>query len=401
VTIGERVSAPKGDLNTGLHRIARTDTPGDVEVSLEPAIDELLRLRRAPALVFQPIVDLQRGLTVGYEVLSRFPGPPVATPDKWFQAAYQTGRGVELEALVIEHALASRVHLPPNCFLSLNVAPEALLEPVVQSLLRAQPLSRLVLELTEHSAVADYDLLAHVIDDARALGAFVAVDDAGAGYASLQHILALRPDFVKLDRALIAGLHLDEAKAALTEMFGGFTSRIDAWLLAEGIEERAELARLAQLGVPLGQGYLLGRPVPRMAELSEEVARVLREPDVARDDRTTVLSLTEPHDAAQASESDRVLQSLLRDPGALHYLPLLDSSTRPIALATRCGPEEIVRRAAMCVLGTTPVRDALERALTRLPHSRFDPLMCCDDLGHYCGVIRVERLMESVLAASR
>jgi EAL domain-containing protein (putative c-di-GMP-specific phosphodiesterase class I) len=394
------VTASDRELTTGLHRIAREEA-AEEPASLEHAIEELLRTRRPPALVFQPIVDLQRGLTVGYEVLSRFAGPPSATPDKWFQAAYRAGRGVELEALVLEHALASRAQLPPNCFLSLNVAPEALLEPAVQSLLRGQPLSRLVLELTEHSAVADYDLLAHVIGEARTLGAFVAVDDAGAGYASLQHILALRPDFVKLDRALIAGLHLDEAKAALTEMFGGFTSRIDAWLLAEGIEERAELARLSQLGVPLGQGYLLGRPAPRMSELSAEVMSVLREPAVAAGERSKLLSLVEPHESAQASESDAALSLVLRDTGSPHWLPLLDASARPIALATRFGPDEIVRRAAMCVLDTTPVREALERALTRLPHSRFDPLMCCDDLGHYRGVVRVERLMEAVLAAAR
>jgi len=374
---------------------------GEAPHSIEQALDELLRARRAPTLFFQPIVDLQRGLTVGYEVLSRFPGPPAATPDKWFQAAYRGGRGVELEALVIEQALASRAHLPPNCFLSLNVAPEALLEPAVRNLLRAQPLSRLVLELTEHAAVADYDLLAHVIAEARTLGAFVAVDDAGAGYASLQHILALRPDFVKLDRALIAGLHLDEAKAALTEMFGGFTSRIDAWLLAEGIEERAELSRLAQLGVPLGQGYLLGRPAPRMAALADDVTRALAAPDVAASERSTVLALAEPHQAAQMSQSDHELELLFRESAALHWLPLLDAGARPIAIATRFGAEEIVRRAAMCVLGTTPVRDALARALTRLVSARFDPLLCCDDLGHYQGVVRIERMMEAVLGAPR
>ena len=171
---------------TGVVRIAssapRTDAPEPP--SLEQVLEAMLDTGQAPDLVFQPIVDLQRGVTVGYEALSRFPGPPHAGPDRWFAAALDLGRALTLEALVIERALGFRGALPDNCFLSINVAPEALLDPRVQQLLSAQPLSRLVFELTEHSAVADYDLLGRAIAQVRAGGGFVAVDDAGAGYAS-------------------------------------------------------------------------------------------------------------------------------------------------------------------------------------------------------------------------
>ena len=114
-----------------------------------------------------------------------------------------------------------------------------------------------------------------------------------------------------------------------------------------------------------------------------------------------VSSLAEPYQPARTSQSDDELEALFRDSAALQWLPLLDAGACPIAVATRFGADEVVRRAALCVLGTTPVRDALARALTRLASARFDPLLCCDELGHYQGVVRVERMMEAVLSASR
>jgi EAL domain-containing protein (putative c-di-GMP-specific phosphodiesterase class I) len=384
--------------NTGLQRITLPDAESATpESDLERAVVGLLAVRQAPKLVFQPIVDLQRQVVVGYEVLSRFQGPPSATPDRWFAAATRIGKSAELEALVIEHALSAREQLPPNCFLSINVAPEALLSAPVRTLLRRRPLARLVFELTEHSVVSDYGVLARAIAEVRELGAFVAVDDAGAGYASLQHILALRPDFVKLDRALIAGLQLDEAKAALVEMFGGFTSRIDSWLLAEGIEERDELMRLVQLGVPLGQGYLLGRPQPDMRGIDPKLTASL--PSLfsqAEATHTLVmfaeLSLTAPADDGD----DDLLARLDNQPGRIGVL-LLDRETRPVGFATRGGPFGIERRPAMCVLESTDAEQALRRALTRPAASRFDPLACCDERGHYRGLVPVERLVESLL----
>ncbi|HEY6877198.1 MAG TPA: EAL domain-containing protein, partial [Polyangiales bacterium] len=323
------------------------------ESDLERAVDALVSARQAPSLAFQPIVDLQRQTVVGYEALSRFAGPPHATPDKWFAAAVRIGRSAELEALVIASALQARDQLPPNCFLSINVAPEALLAPHVRALLRRRPLSRLVFELTEHSVVVDYGVLARATAEVRDLGGFIAVDDAGAGYASLQHILALRPDFVKLDRALIAGLQLDEAKAALVEMFGGFTSRIDAWLLAEGIEERDELRRLIQLGVPLGQGYLLGRPAPEMRGIDAKFMSSVPMPTNASEN--PILHFAEVALTASVETSDEMLLASLEAHPARAGVLLLDASSKPVAFAVRAGPLGLARREAMSVLDSTDI----------------------------------------------
>ncbi|MDB4975299.1 MAG: putative diguanylate phosphodiesterase [Myxococcaceae bacterium] len=366
------------------------------DAELEDAVAALLDTGETPPLAFQPIIDIQQQLTVGYEALTRFRGPCQATPDRWFMAAERMGRGAELEARVIEGALAVRPQLPRNCFLSINVAPEALLSPPVQGLLRGAPLQRVVFELTEHSQVTDYELLSRAVSEVRGLGAFVAVDDAGAGYASLQHILVLRPDFVKLDRALIAGLQLDEAKAALVEMFGGFTSRIDAWLLAEGIEEQAELARLVQLGVALGQGYLLGRPQAQMSSLDPALAQVMRALVPENPSHLTLRHLMELQTVARQGADDRELASVLGLKPSHSTLLLLDESSRPVAFAVR-GADSIERHAALCVLDSTDLESALKRALTREPATRFHPLVCCDERGKYRGVVRIERVIEALL----
>ncbi|HEY6708046.1 MAG TPA: EAL domain-containing protein [Actinomycetota bacterium] len=179
--------------------------------------------------------DLQRGTVAGYEALSRFAGPPDAGPDVWFEAAGRLGLGAELDARVLERVAGLRPELPPNCFLTVNLDPNHLVtEPVQRALAAAPSLAGVVVELTEHRPVADYPTLVAAVAELRLRDAKLAVDDAGTGYAGLQHLMLLRPDLVKLDRALVAGCDRDPAKAALIEMLGRFTGQLDAWVLAEG-----------------------------------------------------------------------------------------------------------------------------------------------------------------------
>ena len=127
-------------------------------------------------------------------------------------------------------------------------------------MLSGQDLSQLVVEVTEAAPVEDYAALLRALAVLRDAGAWIAVDDAGAGYASLNHVIQIRPDFVKLDRALVMDVDRDPAKHALVETFGVLAGRLDAWLLAEGIEREGEREVLAAMGVPLAQGFGLARP---------------------------------------------------------------------------------------------------------------------------------------------
>jgi EAL domain-containing protein (putative c-di-GMP-specific phosphodiesterase class I) len=128
---------------------------------------------------------------------------------------------------------------------------------------RADP-ERLVLELTEHARVGNYDCLARAMDKLRAAGMRIAIDDAGAGFSSLRHILKLRPDLIKLDLSLIRDINLDSSKQALAASLISFAEKSNATIVAEGIETAQELSTLVRLGVGYGQGSFLGEPVPSL-----------------------------------------------------------------------------------------------------------------------------------------
>ena len=270
-----------------------------------------------------------------------------------------------------------------------------LLSNAIQTLLEVGPLDRMVFELTEHAIVTDYDQVAAAIARVRELGGFVAVDDAGAGYASMHHILTLHPDFVKLDGSLVADLHRDPAKSALVEMFGEFTSRIDAWLIAEGIESSDDLHRLRQLGVPLGQGYLLGRPAEAMTGIDPLLKT--RTLDLC-ESRETVAPFIEAGQTASADSDDSVLRTIFDANPEVAAIALLDASGRPIHLAARCGERDVARHNTMRVNRAADRREVLRRAMTRPRHTRFDPLVCCDENGQYIGMVPIDALISSLAA---
>ena len=236
-------------------------------------IDELLAQPEPITPVFQPLVDLNTGRTIGYEALSRFNSDTNRSPDAWFNQAQACGRGLQLETAAIRAAL-SAPHRPPGTYLSLNFSPSAIASSKILSVL-PQDLSSVVIEITEHELAAEDGALEEGIERLRARGARIAVDDAGSGYAGLKQLMRVQPDVVKLDRALIEGIHNDSAKIALVEFFVMFARRVGAGILTEGIETVDELRTLVNLGVNYGQGYLLGRPAEPWKPVSEEITRAL------------------------------------------------------------------------------------------------------------------------------
>jgi PAS domain S-box-containing protein len=205
---------------------------------------------------FQPIVDLWDGSVVGHEALTRFDdGRP---PHLVFDLAARAGLGIELETACLAASIAASVHLPSNSYLSLNASPQLVLSGRLGAILADVP-RPVVLEITEHVEIDDYASLRRELER---LGPSVrlAVDDAGAGYASFRHILELAPDFVKIDLDLVRGVDAEPARQALIAGMGYFAVKRKLRLVAEGIETRKELDALQALAVPYGQGYLLGRP---------------------------------------------------------------------------------------------------------------------------------------------
>ena len=212
------------------------------------------------SIVYQPIVELLRGAVVGFEALSRFVSEPPRPPDEWFAEAAAAGLGVELELHALRAALGGLQRMPEGTYLSVNVSPPTAMSQGLFDVLEASACGRIVLEVTEHVGVEDYAALSGCLERLRARGFRVAIDDAGAGYASLRHILNMRPDIIKLDVGLTRGIDTDPARQALALALVSFREEIGAVLVAEGIETQREVDTLVRLGLRHGQGYHLGRP---------------------------------------------------------------------------------------------------------------------------------------------
>lgn len=213
-------------------------------------------------MVFQPIWDFSENRPLGFEALCRFSAEPYRTPDIWFAEAEEVGLGLEMELAAIEAALVAGDALPQRCYVSVNASPELILSGRIAAVLKRHPRRRVVVEVTEHAPVRDYDKLLRECARLREAGARIAVDDAGAGYAGLQHILRLRPDLIKLDIALVRAIDTDAARRSLVSALIFFAEETGCLMVAEGIETQAELEILRKLGVHSGQGYLFSRPLP-------------------------------------------------------------------------------------------------------------------------------------------
>lgn len=211
---------------------------------------------------FQPIKNLAAGHIIGAEALTRFVSDDGNGPDYWFEEAASAGLSEDLEIAALETALKAAMALPSSIYVALNASPATCLNPLLPEILERSGLAleRIVLELTERLEVEDYCPLVAALEPLRRRGLRIAIDDAGAGFASMRHVLHIRPDIIKLDRSLIAGIDNDEGRQALGAAMAEFARRLGASVVAEGIETEAELAAVIEIGLTAGQGYLFGRP---------------------------------------------------------------------------------------------------------------------------------------------
>lgn len=212
-------------------------------------------------MVYQPIVDVATGRVVGFESLARFSSDPYRTPDVWFAEAGQVGRLAELESKAIAMALAGLAALPADVYLTVNASPETIVKGALAETLRGHPLERVVVEVTEHQAIERYEDIADAIAPLQRQGLRIAIDDAGAGYASFRHVLNLHPHIVKLDNSITRAIDVDRSRRALAAALCGFAAETGCGIVAEGVETQAELEAVRALGIGKAQGYHLGRPM--------------------------------------------------------------------------------------------------------------------------------------------
>ncbi|MDA2891938.1 EAL domain-containing protein [Mycolicibacterium sp. BiH015] len=210
---------------------------------------------------FQAVHDIATGRVVGVEALARFSCEPYR-PDAFFAQAAELGLGIELEQAIVARVVKTMPTLPPDAFVAINISPAAALVLPWDELLAPADRSRIVLEITEHSAVPDYEALDDVMEECRSYGMRVAVDDVGAGFASFSHVLELGPEFVKIDQSITRNIDVDDARRRLAQAIAEFAGQIGATVIAEGVETQGELDAVSAAGISLAQGFYLSRPKP-------------------------------------------------------------------------------------------------------------------------------------------
>jgi EAL domain-containing protein (putative c-di-GMP-specific phosphodiesterase class I)/CheY-like chemotaxis protein len=219
--------------------------------------------------VFQPIVSLQDFQAIGFELLSRGPRESeLHRPDALFDIARSEGRVPELDRLCRRTASRAGEDLPEGCLRFVNTEPMTMFlhshgDDFVQEFVEMTPSSLrglTVIEITENSVIDDFDRMRDIVRKLRAHGFRVAIDDAGAGYAGLQTMVEIEPDFIKLDMSLIRGVDASIVKQRLVRTLHDFCREAAITLVAEGIETRKQLDTLRELGVSHGQGFLFGLP---------------------------------------------------------------------------------------------------------------------------------------------
>lgn len=235
-------------------------------VTALPWVDDVVAAKRdrvstmleegGPGVALQPIVNLRTWKVIGHEALARF---ATGAPEGWFDDAGEADLVGALELAAVRNALDVITTTPPDTFFTINVSPSMIANPVLRAMILSAGAHRVVVELTESGSLADGSDLRGV-ERLRSSGVRFAIDDIGAGFASLQRVLRFEPDFVKIERDLIGGIDGDPKRRALAETLVAFARKTGSVLIAEGIETDAELETLLRVGIRYGQGFRIGRP---------------------------------------------------------------------------------------------------------------------------------------------
>jgi EAL domain-containing protein (putative c-di-GMP-specific phosphodiesterase class I) len=366
------------------------------ELSVSHLIDRRGRCR----LAYEPVADLARGVICGFEATARF--PEAMSRDRWREEAIGRGLEPDLDVFVVSSVLAARESLPSDCFLAFDVDPRTLVrEPVREALEAAGRLDRLVVELSSVAPPVDEDSLADAAAQLRAAGATVAVDDVGGGTATLRQIATVRPEFVKLDAALVSGLHRDDAKRVIVDTIGHLASELDAWIVAQGVSQIEELDALIGLRAPLAQGPLIGVSTKTLTRIGFALSAYVRDRGSAATEASAIVALVERPPALERDSSLEERAQVFADDPALLHLPLVDARRRPVAILERGvaqrGEDPVDE--VLVVSRSARIPELARRAMLRPPATRFHPVVCCDVQGRYVGIVRVERLVAALALA--
>lgn len=372
---------------------------------------------------YQPILDFKSGDILGWEALTRGPeGSSFNSPVVLFETAEQLGRLFALEKLCRESAIANAGPLGKNEKLFLNIHPKTMADPEFTpgqtlELLEKAGLTpdNIVFEITERHSVQEFDLFYRTLAHYRSQGFKIAVDDAGAGYAGLTTIAELQPEYIKLDKSLIDGIHKDPVKRALVETTVNFADKIGSKIIGEGIELKAQAITLKEIGVHCGQGYFLARPGAPKPNLSQECLELQSVGDITNKSITCSLPIGDLAKPPHAVEMDYLVadaQTFFKNnnrfsnivvtknniPRGLvmeYHLNRQLSSQYGIALYHKRSVETIMDPTPLMVDIDMPVEQAARRAMKREPLKAYDDIIVTRK-GALYGVVSVQNLLNAM-----
>jgi EAL domain-containing protein (putative c-di-GMP-specific phosphodiesterase class I) len=244
------------------------------DLAEQPGFADPITLFGTPRIVVQPIISVSTGAVLAVEALARFDDADGANTEEIFEAAHATGHGAALEAASLRAALRLRDVLPVGILLSVNVSPNVL-QYLDVARFWPDELQGVIVEITEQDSDSPVDLGEHLAD-LRERGAAIAIDDVSTGYAGLLRLAQLRPDYVKIDRQVVAGVGESFTQAAVLEALVTFSHRLGAAVIGEGVEDLADLDALGEFDVDYAQGYAVGRPSVGVEAIDEAVVAACR-----------------------------------------------------------------------------------------------------------------------------
>ncbi|OEF95595.1 EAL domain-containing protein [Desulfuribacillus alkaliarsenatis] len=375
--------------------------------------------------LFQPIISLDTGAEFGWEALSRGPRQSFFySPQELFTFAEKTEALFALEKITRELSIQKVGNMQSNHKLFLNVNPTVMNDPefskgVTRQLLSEYNLSpqQIVFEITERTSIKDFHNFRRTIDHYRNQGYLVAVDDAGAGYSSLQTIAEIRPDFIKLDMSIVRDIDKDMVKKAMVDTFVNLTQKINSQLIAEGIETHSELSVVTKLGVQYAQGYYIGRPsYPKTTVSTESIQTIsqasnkkiknnwLQKDIVANDLLTDIPTVTGEITVEQVA-------NLFESQSDVQGVVVLDQASKPIGfllrqtlykiLIARYGValyykkpiKDVMNISPLVVQAGTPINVVAKQAMKRDAQHLYDFIIVVDR-DHFLGIITVQNLLE-------
>lgn len=375
--------------------------------------------------VYQPIISLETGNCFGWEALTRGPQNSFFySPNELFSFAEKNEALFTLERISRELSIKNVGHIQPHHKLFLNVNPTVINDPefskgVTRHILKQYGLTpqQIVFEITERTSIQNFNSFRKTVDHYRNQGYLIAVDDAGAGYSSLQSIAEIRPDFIKLDMSITRNIDKDSVKKALLETFVTFTKKINCELITEGIETASELSIITKLGVHYGQGYFISKPAFPKPEPSKESIETIDavssrrlkvnwlEKDITAKDLITHVPIVK-----EGTIIEDVAELFEGQPD-IHGVVVLDQWNRPrgfllrqtlykyligrygVALYYRKPIEELMNTRPLTVQMETPIDVVAKLAMKREVQYLYDILLVIDR-ENYLGVITVQNLLE-------